>query len=392
LSDGDSTTPAALEKEIAAILHYLLRAAYAHLTVQERAEAVYGVGWTLSKDVEKFNSEARELKANTKPTPTDFSDKVKILKPYAQKTKPFERELNQRVTKAPENPSLSFFTSVLYLICGRWLWHRYLHSRFGLSQLDLNKLPSARYEQLLYETAIDRLTMLQVQFDSYRRVLLDLLATIEERASYVQFEEFFAEVCHTVGINCIRDFQQNFTEQKMRLKQARGASGEVEWAYLVAWVEANLSFSPEHNPRLAKAVEIEGQQTVLNDIPGAIAEALTADDRALNEPFSSGTGETSVLSRISGHLEVKNKELPLKAEHEDITDAGANDFTLHEEARDAIARVIQRADLTPIQREVFLLDLQDLTAKEIAERKGKAVGTIKKTLFEAKKKVERALN
>lgn len=402
LSDeGDTALPSVIEKRlVGAPFSRLMRDAFCQLSKQEQCLAVSEIDAEYLNTLDAFRAAARRvLQSLTDDTrPASFNDAVKVFLPHEEAIKPLERELNERVARPPQNPCLSFYTTLQYLIISRRLWRRYLRSRFGLSLNSAVKPPSAPYERALFEGALHCSVSVETQFNYYLHTIF-LVATRWQGDFPPRLPEFLSEVLCVMGRAVVRDFRLAMLQQRLNLSRERGDSGEVELANLTAWANANLNFSPEVNPRLAKAVQTEGMRNVLDSIPGAVVEALS--EQNVGDPYSYGTGNTSLFSRVAGKPEDKNKGLPFADP--------AETFALCEEARWA-DRVVERlefeqylaslnprekifikntgltqeqmervrlAKLAPGEMDVTELRLQGCTEQEIATRLSRAIGTIR---------------
>jgi hypothetical protein len=209
------------------------------------------------------------------------------------------------------------------------------------------------HENTLFEYAKERLIEAQTQQVVWQNAVFLSFTSLCKKHEGANFDltEFATDILREMK-RTLKEFHLVYNTSKLELKREFSLDYENELARLSGWAEANLS--PKANPRFAKAIEIEGQQTVSDWIPGSILLALDDDDRKGNEPFYSGTGKTSLLSRIAGHLEEK-KEEPLNN-----ADALAEDFALREEARIADQKAeeidFERyvAKLTPREQQFIL--------------------------------------
>jgi DNA-binding CsgD family transcriptional regulator len=350
--------------------------------------------------VVKFNEEARNalnLIANiTKMRMSEsetFQYARKTFLPLEQNVKPLERNLNEQLSKEPDDPIYSFLISMLYLICERRLWRRYLRSRFGLKRLlqpKEIKLPTDPYEYALCISSLESLTEIEVQFYSYLQTF-DLAALKWQECSPFDLQKFLSEILGFMG-SFLRDFRLYTLEQRMLSKEELSDSGNIELANLAAFFEANLDFSPNaKNRRLAKAVEIYGEKEVREQIAGNVHVVLS--EKEIDEPFSAGTGGKSALSRMAQLLEAKGEDLhlnfePLEARHENLADSNTDNFALLQEVRQELRYQFERAKLTPSEIKCLLLQQEGMTESEIAQIMGKAIGTVRSWLARAKKKLQ----
>lgn len=297
--------------------------------------------------------------------PRGFAEKRKqayeVEKVLVSKKASFEAAFAMMI----ENPIISLFDELSFVVWSHRLHLRYLRSRFGMKgtasrRLALKQTRTAEskhtfqswrrrnrksgfseseiqadyrawkkellYEQLLFEYAKERLIEAQTLQTIWQNAIYLSFTSLCDKHGDINFDlkEFATDVLTGMKRN-IKEFRLVYDTTKLDLKREFSYDYENELARISGWAEANLS--PDHNPRLAKAIEIEGQRTVSEWIPGSVLLSLAGDDREENESFYSGTGKPSLLSRIARHLEEK-KEEPLNN-----ADVLAEDFALREEAR-----------------------------------------------------------
>jgi DNA-binding CsgD family transcriptional regulator len=192
---------------------------------------------------------------------------------------------------------------------------------------------------------------------------------------------------------------------------------ETAVAQLSAWVIGSTSLP--HNLGAAAALETDDKPTLeslLDRIPGNIVVALA--DKAPGERYLPGNRETSVLSRVNQMLrddqpfEAKDEELyrgrlrkhrrgtefsdaeeSFSKDHiglDDLAESPAQDFTLREEARLDVNRLVNQANLSPREGQVLELQLMDYSEKEIAADLKIKEATVSPLKFTAKKKLRKA--
>jgi DNA-binding CsgD family transcriptional regulator len=228
------------------------------------------------------------------------------------------------------------------------------------------RTPRTRGDKSLYETARHQVMKLEA-------IISVLLAAIEEADALHESEE---RALSEAFLRCLRRMPVLYGADVLRGQDPdlrRGAT-----LALSAWLAVFIS--TDKAVRLKSALADEGT-TLFEALPPAAFVSFA--DREPNEPLRPGTGETSLVSRVSAHMTERGDEVTLRPEHvvaeppgetspaDEVTERALAEFALREELR---------AVLSEREYQIVELKLRRFTEAEIAEKLGIAVGTIKKAL------------
>ncbi len=382
----EETITRSICKESGKTLNLILRKIFENLDEAEFVKTCNNVSVELVKDVADFNAGASKLSEKTFHSHHviyDFNGIKDVFRVHEHQIKSFEKKYNENLRQLPTNSLSTFFASVQYLINAKRLWRRYLKSRFGVivkNWTSVKPLPQ-QLDKIICETALESYVFIQNQFFNW------LYAThliLHNHPNISSLENLAIETLNLLG-KALRDFRLSQLETTMNMKQAESISTEIEVANFVAWAEANLNFSI--NKRLAKTAEIEGKENINNDIAGAVIIALA--EKEPEQPFSNGTGKTSVLSKIANQLENFNERATEINENDFPITSSTRDFALKEEARIDLKKILTGANLTVKEMNVYLQkEGQGLTFVEIAKALNVHEGTCKRQYYRAEKKLK----
>jgi DNA-binding CsgD family transcriptional regulator len=437
------------------------------LTNEEFEVAAQAVEATILFEVRVLKTTARALAEfdqlfNGEHWPSNFEEQLRYNVDFEKMMRPLEGHFDTTFTRMLENPIPGFFRQIEAVVWQRRLFRRYLRSRFGfkqklLRQMVLQQTRTAKDENSFHVwlgkqvtspriVAGDEIHNLFAQWEKeqlYKRSILHY-ALGRFRDTELQFQVWLAAMSMSLhaffpahpdepGFNLsagvseilrkveivLKEFGLILKDAELGLRRESGLSQERPLARLSAWMRNSLSLGT--NQRAAKALDSEDsrrESLLLDHIPAALLLALEQRDRG--ERYTSGSGETSVISRVA---EMLAQDIPLEAKHEelrqghlrnrrragesldcevessltdnptggsDLDKLSAQDFTRTEEARLALDSLAAQANLSPRESEVLELCRMDYREKEIAEALDVKEGTASALKATAKKKLRKA--
>lgn len=298
-------------------------------------------------------------------------------------------------------PSGEFAILVSAAISQQRFWRRYLIKRFRFDPLRRKWLRGAKLE-------ISKMTALELALYDYsdRRYYtfeagfrdgLGMIFNLLKEGKDVQAN--IAEVAEV-----IRQTLQNFEVEAAdrRIDSRLSPLAEEALTKIGGWMKTHINTDKNKRIRSAYFVEADSRlqtfnEWLLNQLPPAIL--IARSERQPKEPLAPGSGSTSLFSRAMNELSRERLQAGSRSDEVeqlisdqqiDPADPSSTDFARQLETADELAAWYQRAGLTPAEQEIVDLKAQGHIYQEIADKTGRAVGTVKTLASRALQKLQRS--